>query len=159
MSSGKRGPKPKPTALRVFEGDPGHLLGKREGEVMPEIVAEIPKPPDWLGDIGKAKWGEVAPALFRIGCLTVVDVNLLALYCEAWDEFFAARAEIEKSGIVAMSDKGAEYQHPAVGIKNKAIQRIKQLGGEFGMSPASRVGLTVNNPNRPSGLAAFKAKA
>lgn len=155
---GKRGPKPKPTAIRIFEGDPGRLLAKRQGEAAPAPVVSIPQPPDWLGPVGKEVWGKVAESLYRIGCLTGVDTNLLALYCEAWDEFFAARAEIEKSGIVAMSDKGAEYQHPAVGIKNKAIQRIKQLGGEFGMSPASRVGLTVAPSAKPNGLAAFKAK-
>lgn len=92
-----------------------------------------------------------------MGCLTQADEKLLSLYCEAWDEFFAARAEIEHSGIVAMSDKGAEYQHPAVGIKNRAIARIKQIGGEFGMSPAARVGLNIGGKGATgSSLAAFK---
>lgn len=158
MSGGKRGPKPKPTALRVFEGDPGRLLAKRNGEVQPTGEVETPQPPEWLGETGKEVWHRVSGHLHRIGCLTMIDTNLLALYCEAWDEFFEARAEIEKSGIVAMSDKGAEYQHPAVGIKNKAIQRIKQIGAEFGMSPTARVGLTVGGGGKPNGLAAFKAK-
>lgn len=149
---GKRGPKPKPTALRVFEGDPGRLLAKRHGEAQPGIPDAVPQPPEWLGKIGKAKWRELAPHLYPIGLLTAVDVDALALYCEAWDELFAMRALIDESGAVAVSEKGGEYQHPAVGIKNKAIQRIKQFGALFGVGPATRVGLNVAPPNESDDL-------
>src|SRR5688572_27143623 len=140
---GKRGPKPKPTALRVFEGDPGRLLPRRDGEPMPASGEVAPGPPEWLGEAGRAVWAEVAPKLHALRLLTTVDCRLLSLYCEAWDELFAARKIIEAAGLVATSDKGGQYQHPAVGIKNRAVARIRQLGGEFGMSPAARVGLKL----------------
>lgn len=154
---GKRGPKPKPTALRVFEGDPGRLLGKREGELQPPKPPEPPAAPEWLGEHGKAIWNQHAPVLFAIGCLTHNDQKLLSLYCEAWDEFFDARAEIEREGSTCTTDKGTCYQHPAVGRKNKAIQRIRQIGGDFGMSPAARVGLNIQPPKqRQSALSSLK---
>lgn len=155
---GKRGPKPKPTALRVFEGDPGNLLGKRKGETQPPSPPEPPAPPEWLGDVGRAIWAQVAPTLHRIGCLTESDQKILSLYCEAWEEFFGARKEIEEFGATAYTDKGTCYQHPAVGRKNKAIQRIRQIGGDFGMSPAARVGLNIQPPKQQNSLAAFKAQ-
>lgn len=155
---GKRGPKPKPTALRVFEGDPGRLLGKRAGEMQAAAPVVLPDPPDWLGEIGKQVWAKVAPVLYRIGCLTENDLNALALYCEAWEEFFDARKEIETCGPTAYTDKGTCYQHPAVGRKNKAIQRIRQFGGDFGMSPAARVGLHIQPAKQVNSLAAFKAQ-
>jgi P27 family predicted phage terminase small subunit len=142
---GKRGPKPKPTALRVFEGDPGRLLGKRSGEPAPAIGSAVPAPPDWLGEVGQAVWREEAPKIHALRLLTEVDCRLFALYCEAWEDFAAARALIAKEGLIAVSDKGAEYQHPAVGVKNKAIQRIKQIGAEFGIGPASRVGMKLGS--------------
>lgn len=153
---GKRGPKPKPTALRVFEGDPGRLLNKRTGEVCPAACEEVPAAPEWLGDFGRVVWSHVAPHLHAIGCLTVADVKLLALYCEAWDELFAAREDIAKSGLTLMSDKGTVYANPAVGIKNRAILRIKSIGGEFGMSPAARVGLNLGTETKSNSLANFK---
>lgn len=153
---GKRGPKPKPTALRVFEGDPGRLLPRRNGEVQPPRGDSPPEPPDWLGEIGKAVWGHVAPHLHTIGCLTLPDVKLLALYCEAWDELFVSRAVIEAEGLTLTSDKGTTYAHPAVGIKNRAIQRIRVIGGEFGMSPAARVGLNLGTQTKSNSLADFK---
>ena len=153
---GKRGPKPKPTALRVFEGDPGRLLQRRVGEVQPPIDAEAPPSPAWLGEIGRHVWDSIAPHLHAIGCLTKADSKLLSLYCEAWDELFAARAVIDKEGLVLVNDKGTTYAHPAVGIKNRAVLRIKGIGGEFGMSPSSRVGLNLGTQSKANSLAEFK---
>lgn len=156
MSGGKPGPKPKPTAVRIFEGDPGRLLAKRQGEVTPPIPDEVPAPPDWLGEVGQAKWLEKAAILHPLGMLTKNDCDHLAMYCEAWDELFAAMKEIEKCGMICMSDKGGEYQHPAVGIKNKAVDRIRKFGCDFGMNPTARVGLNIGGQQKPGGLAAFK---
>jgi P27 family predicted phage terminase small subunit len=153
---GKRGPKPKPTALKVFEGN--RVRANRLGEVVPPGGPEPPAPPDWLGPQGKAAWNEIAPVLFPIGCLTKSDYRLLCTYCEAWDDFFAARAVIEVEGMIATTDKGTCYQHPAVGIKNKAIQRIRQIGGDFGLSPSARVGLNLAPQAKQNSLAAFKAQ-
>lgn len=155
---GKRGPKPKPTAVRIFEGDPGKLLRLRGSEVLPPPPPVVPDAPEWLGEIGKSIWQQVAATMHRIGCLTESDQKLLSIYCEAWDDFFAARRVIEEEGMICTTDKGTCYQHPAVGIKNKAIQRIRQIGGDFGMSPAARVGLNIQPPKQQNSLAAFKAQ-
>jgi P27 family predicted phage terminase small subunit len=155
---GKRGPKPKPTALRVFEGDPGRLLGKREGEVLPATGLVIPVSPCALGEHGKAVWDEVAPQLFPIGCLTRIDTRLLFAYCQAWDDYFTAKEIVEKEGMTIFNGKGGKSLHPAYKAKNQAIQLIRQIGGEFGMSPSSRVGLNIS-PNKPqNSLSAFKAQ-
>jgi P27 family predicted phage terminase small subunit len=153
---GKRGPKPKPTALRVFEGDPGRLLGKREGEPLPGNSESLPAPPAWLGDVGKAEWMKAAPTLHRMGCLTLADEKLLSLYCEAWDDFFAARVVLETEGRVVVTNKGMPLSHPAVKQKKDAIAIIKQIGAEFGMSPAARVGLKVGSTEKINALQAFK---
>lgn len=76
-----------------------------------------------------------------MGVLTVADGDLLAAYCEAWVEMIEALEEIAREGATAVSDKGSVYQHPAVGRKNKAIERLVKIGSHFGMSPSSRVGL------------------
>lgn len=141
----KTGPKPKPTAVRLFEGNPGNKPID-PNEPKPAVPDHVPVAPDWLPDVGRAKWHEVATHLWQIGCLTSIDTDALALYCEAWDEFYTAREEIKIHGLVAISENGNEYQHPAVGIKNKAIQRMRQLANEFGMTPAARAGLKITGP-------------
>lgn len=152
---GKRGPKPKPKALRVFEGDPGNLLASRhEGEVSP--AAEIAPAPEWLREHGKRIWNETAPRLGAVGLLTTLDGGSLSLYCDAWDDFFEAMEDIKNHGAKCFSEKGGEYQNPSVGIKNKAKLFIKQMGAEFGLSPVSRVGLNTDAGAAVDDLEAFK---
>lgn len=138
----RRGPKPKPTALRMFEGDPGRLLSHRKGEPMPVSGGEVPPPPEWLGEVGRQKWAQVAPSLFAVGLLTSVDVDLLALWAAAWDEYTAAsELIIGKAGLLLVNDKKNVHANPAVLIRARAAERIRAIGAMFGIGPTSRVGL------------------
>ena len=48
-----RGRKPKPTALKVLEGNPGHRpLNKKE----PMPKGKLPRCPEWLEDDAKKEW-------------------------------------------------------------------------------------------------------
>jgi len=75
------------------------------------------------------------------GLLSPVDGPALALYCLAWQELLEATAKIEANGMVSVSEKGAEYQHPLVGIRHKAMELIAKIGAKFGMTPSDRAGL------------------
>ena len=141
---GRRGPKPQPTALRLLHGS----RAKPVNEPQPARLSAVPDPPAWLGDVAASVWREEAPKLHSLGLLTSIDLRALSLYCEAWDELFQARKSIEKHGLIAVSEKGGAYQHPSVGLKNRAIQRIKQFGAEFGMSPSTRTSVTASNTDK-----------
>lgn len=145
---GKRGPQPTPEALNELRGHPG----KRSTKGGARFPSGTPRCPDWLGEHGKAKWLELVSLLSPVdGLVKPAFGDALAMYCEAFEEFLLARAEIEAEGATCMSDKGGAYQHPAVGRKNKAIQRMKQFGAMFGMSP-------VDEPNLPSGSGETKGE-
>jgi P27 family predicted phage terminase small subunit len=83
-------------------------------------------------------------------------MSLFALYCECWQDFFDAKREVDEGGATAVSEKGSVYQHPAVGRKNRAIDQIRKIGAEFGMSPSSRAGLTVTKPKTNGGFKGFQ---
>lgn len=140
---GKRGPKPEPTALKVFKGNPG----KR---ALPTNEPDPPKgdvvPPFPLDDIAQIVWDSML-AKSHQGLIRPFDAYALWQYCDACSDFIEADRIIREEGRVARSDKGAVYQHPAVGMKNKAAGRIKQLGALFGWSPADRVGLIMDGDN------------
>lgn len=140
---GKRGPKPEPKALKVFKG----TRFKRQDSVEPG-PASLPEPPEWLGLHGRAKWAEVGPHLAAVGLFAVIDGGALAQYCGAWDEFHDADELVRENGLTYESDKGNIIANPAVGIRQKARQAIRQWGGEFGLSPAARVSL----PSAPAGM-------
>lgn len=140
-------PYKEPTALRELKGNPG----RRDYGPEPEPPMGVPECPDWLGEVGRTKWAERVEKLLATNpkLITQIDGDTLALYCEAWEEFLDARAEIEREGSTCISEKGAAYLHPAVGRKNKAIARLKTIGALFGMSPSDRVGLSVGEKSAP----------
>lgn len=133
---GKRGPKPTPTSILKVRGS--WLADRREGE--PEATG-IPEPPVWLDGIALEAWDAMTLKLYRMGLIGDVDQHALAIYCEAWEEFCEARDYIKKNSRTCVSENGGEYQHPMVGIKNKAAERLNRIGSQFGWTPSARVGL------------------
>lgn len=108
--------------------------------------AGVPLKPDWITakPIASAKWDEVIEELWAIpGLLTRLDGDALSLYCDAWQQYHDASALIAAHGMVAHSDKGGCYQHPAVGIANKAREQIIKIGGLYGLTPPSRETMTL----------------
>ena len=77
-----RGRKPKPTNLKVLEGNPG----KRPlptNEVKPQKKA--PRCPQWLEEDAKREWKRMGKILEQMGLLTEMDMTAFAGYCQAYD--------------------------------------------------------------------------
>ena len=61
-----RGRKPKPTAMKVLEGNPGKRpLNFAE----PHSEKKLPHGPEWLEDEAKAEWERLAVPLYNLGLL------------------------------------------------------------------------------------------
>ena len=132
---GERGPAPKPTALKVLEGNPGkRALPKNE----PKPDASAPDMPQWLPEDAKAEWQRVAPELSRIGLLARIDGSALAAYCEAYSRWKQAVEMMASEGVTFVTQAGYVATHPAVGIANKAKAEMHRFGREFGLTPSSR---------------------
>ena len=141
---GRRGPAPRPTALKVIEGNPGKRpLNTREPK--PRPVA--PKPPPWLDRDAKREWRRVAPELERLGLLSHVDMAALAAYCQAFSRWAAAERIIAQEGLTCRGAMGGMVQRPEVLIARQSMQLIKQFAGEFGLTPAGRTRLTLPEPD------------
>ena len=138
---GERGPKPKPTELKLALGNPGKRKLPTD-QPKPNKSKRVPTAPKELGKVGKAAWRRLAKVLHPLGLLTDADLDRLLMYCEAYEEFVEATELIQREGRVAFSEKtGNPYLHPAVGIKNAALSRMRQYGNDLGLSPSARVGL------------------
>jgi P27 family predicted phage terminase small subunit len=130
---GKRGPRPTPKATLAARGS--RKAASRPGE--PEPVSGLPQKPPWLGEIASAKWDELIPALAEQGCMSATYGDFLAMYCQSHQDLHDAMKIISVEGMTCLSEKGGAYLHPAVAIKQNAIERIAKFGREFGMSAAS----------------------
>jgi len=134
-----------PTAILNLQGT---RRKQRHGTPDQDLKVPLGSPecPKWLGRTGKKYWRETVDMLSTVpGLLSKVDGAAIASYAEAWEEFHKASKLIERNGMVVTSTSGAVYQNPAVGIKNRALDRIKHWIGKFGLSPSDRAGLKTSD--------------
>lgn len=131
------GRKPKPTAIKKAAGNPGKRpLNNLEAKFSPAMLTC----PAFLNADAKAEWKRVTTELYNAGLLTTVDRSALVVYVESWAELIQAMKLIKKNplGMVCVTDKGNYVQHPAVGIKHKAMEMLLKSASEFGMTPSAR---------------------
>jgi len=146
-----KGRKTKPTAIKRLEGN----LGRRkinENEPAPELI--LPPAPADLTDVGRAKWDELAALLFNQGVLTEMDLEMLTLFCQEFENYTDARKNIKSfGGPVLKTDKGNPIQNPYLSIANQCKNNMLKILLEFGMSPASRSKVTTAQRVKPKSLA------
>lgn len=145
-----RGRKPKPTVLKLIEGNPGkRRLPAHEPKPLPAGQVE---PPAWLGADARSEWERVAPELDRMGLLSVVDLTLLAAYCQQVGRMLQAERElaehIRRTGsqmVVHTNKAGAQNMvpHPAIKIARETAALAKAMATEFGFTPSSRARLSA----------------
>ena len=136
-----RGPPPKPTALKLIQGNPGKRpLNEKE----PKPAAAIPEPPESVrsDEIAFAEWNLMAPVLSRLGILTEIDGSALAQYCRAFSLVECCTAMIERDGMfVEHTNKfGAVnvVSHPALRELRNAEPLMGRALAKLGMTPADR---------------------
>ena len=132
-----KGRKPKPTALKMLEGDRGK--GRRP------INKNEPKPnkaslecPDWLLPEAQEEWNRLAPALDAMGVLTEADVKAFEGYCQAYARWREAEDFITQHGSIFQTKSGYVQQVPQVSIAMQNLKIMQSFCTEFGLTPASR---------------------
>lgn len=135
---GKRGPKPKPTALLKLHGSWRADLNKHE----PQPPSGDPECPDWLEQEAKNNWAELCPLLSAMRVLTKADKNALARYCqylarwrqcEEWVTRFGGRMPVKKDGEVI-----GYVESPEVRQSLKYAAALSKLEADFGLTPSAR---------------------
>lgn len=132
---GRRGPPPKPTALRLLSGNPSRRP-LNPGEPQPKKTR--PVCPAWLKDEAKREWRRVVPELERLGLLTIVDRAELAGYCQAWARWQEAEQAIDKYGTVLKTPQGFVQTSPYVTQARNALETMRRFASDFGFSPSAR---------------------
>ena len=106
----KRGPHPKPTALKILEGCKPFRINFDE----PSFRDGSTTPPAWLTGLALEHWNELAPVLSSARILTVGDLSALLVLCLEYERW--------------RTDPG----------NDKSKDRYIRLLIEFGMTPSSR---------------------
>ena len=135
-----RGPAPKPTQLKILQGNPGHQKINR-GEPKPRPVA--PKCPSWLDPEAKREWRRVAPVLERLGLLTEADGAAMAGYCASYSLWKRSRAVVDSLGLTYETETGYIRQRPEVAIAGAALAEVRAFCQQFGLTPSARARMTL----------------
>lgn len=138
-----RGPKPKPTVLKLVTDNPGNRpLNAAE----PTPPSRDLQPPISLIPDARTEWDRVADDLVGSGLVTVADLASLAAYCTNYGRWVqaerllaaSAQANPESEGLTIETASGNVIQNPLLGIRNKALADLMKVAAELGMTPSAR---------------------
>jgi len=131
-----KGRKPKPTTIRLLEGNPGKRpLNRRE----PKPPAGVPECPEFLDDEARAEWYRSVTVLKDMRLLTPADRSALAAYCMTYSRWVQAEAQVRKFGsIVKSPEKGFPMKSPYLIIAEQSLETMRKFMVEFGLTPSSR---------------------
>lgn len=145
----KSGRKPKPTSLKIFEGNPG----KRDLNVH-EPQSDLPAvKPSAVGmdEIASAEWDRVLAAM-PSGIYSALDTAALGTYALAWSMLVKSQREIDENGITeriyGKTKTGETYLadikvNPSVRTWKAASETLIKMTDRLGLNPSVRSRLQV----------------
>lgn len=169
MGNPNSGRRPKPTALRIIEGNrsktPLNL-----NEPRPDPVA--PACPDWLHRWAKEMWAWIVPQLEAMGVIGRCDLVDLVALCQSWARWRQAEEEIDREGItyrpfVVLDDHGnvvepddpkahkavqTVKEHPATKILARERLACMRAASNLGLTPTMRAKIVGRAPARNESL-------
>lgn len=153
---GKRGPAPKPTALKLIEGVKPNRINHDE----PTPSSEPLLPPDDLSDDAREVWDYTLAELQVMRLATAADRDALVCYCEAVVNHRRASALLAGSTILIKGLHGGLVRNPALAVQRDSANLIRAFAQEFGLTPSARSDIAVggrrqdaDNPFDPASAA------
>jgi P27 family predicted phage terminase small subunit len=138
---------PTPFGLRVLRGNQSKRP-LRPGP-QPKSPPKCPEPPDWITGLAAREWERLAPELWTLGLLTILDQTVFAAYCVSYGRWRAAEELLAGEPLVSEGYEKNPIQNPLCRIAREAARDVVRYSQEFGMTPSSRVRAAAGLPPRP----------
>ena len=112
---------------------------------MAKVVKTLPVPeaPTWLAGSLRDRWTELAPVFTRMGTLTVLEVNTLARYILAENNYLQVSNELQS----ALARGDGEDVGRWISAQDKLIKQILTLGEALGLTAEKRKAMGWTLPN------------
>ena len=136
---GRRGPSPKPTALRQLEGN----RSKRplpKGEPKPTV--KLPTAPAVLSPEAKRVWNRLGKQLLAYKLVSEIDWMSFGLLCQAWSDWSVAIKAARDEPMIESC--GQTFANPMFGRADKEAAKIQKLAAEFGLTPSARSRISLD---------------
>lgn len=145
VRTNRGGRPPKPTAVKIQEGNRGRRpldpLEPKPAEVGVGGVSTLPPPPDRLDSSAAEVWYELGAVVAKMRVLTEADLSVLELLAkaEAWRR--ELEDDLQENGrfhMVNTQSGMVEKRRPQAAEAEKVNREVANLLREFGLTPASR---------------------
>ena len=144
VEMGKRGPRPTPTTILKFRGS--ELVAKRGEEPAGSDGAPLLLPFVSSDERARYYFDRLIEDLRRLGVYAAEDYAAHNLYAHLMAEGERAHASVLAEGMV-VECRGQKWQNPMKKVRDDAWAEASRIGKEFGLTPASRVGLVSSRKN------------
>ena len=141
-----RGRKPKPTAVKLMDGNPGK---RRINGAEPKPPGSLPDCPPHLSEVARDEWHRIAGSLNKIGLLTQVDRTTMAAYCQCYGRWVEAEQKLTETPPILRLPSGYIQQSPWLTIAHKQLELMVKYMSELGLTPASRSRLAIQIHSGP----------
>lgn len=139
----KPGPKKKPTALRILEGNPS----KRPiNEFEPACDLPAVKPEIIIANrVASQEWDRLMAAM-PPQLYTAMDAGVLTIYALSWSVLDECEKMLASNGLVIATQKGL-VTNPALRAWKAATESIIKCADRLGLHPGARVSLKIPERN------------
>lgn len=142
------GRKPKPTAIKQLEGNPGRRpLNTSEPRYRD---AGRQRAPRHLPKDGQRLWRDLYGELSGLGLLTLADLAAFEMLCMHYALAMIAGRRMLDDGLVIMGAMQELKRHPAAQIWRENAAAFRQYAVEFGLTPSSRSKIHVEKEREQS---------
>ena len=150
-------PKPKPTALKILAGNPGH---RPLPPFEPQLIPGIPDKPDWLDTYASEEWDRLTADMTAQRVFTKKDLGISVSICLAYEQMRETHAIIKTVGrSYTVEDMGGNTHYkarPECVRFETASREYRTLLAEIGFTPSSRSKVqTLPEPKSPTGITKF----
>ena len=132
---GRRGPAPRPTALKLLHGERNH------DRINPDEPAPRPTLPELTDDASDAVrevWDGTLRELDAMNLAFAADGPALRCFCEAVVVHRKASAELDGAPLMIVGAMGGLVRNPVLQIQRDAAATIRAFAQEFGLTPSAR---------------------
>lgn len=141
------GRRAKPIGLHIVDGKKNltkaEIKARQEAEARLRPPADNLAPPSWLGKEAQQLFTRLVRDMQGTELYTNVDVETLAVYCDAVEQYAKATREVQENGVTIMGAQGNPIQNPAVLVATKYATVMSRCASKLGLDPASRASLAI----------------
>lgn len=109
---------------------------------------DLPECPDYLTDLAKKHWAEIAPSLSKRGIINELDRDALGIYCSLMARFIELDQKLDTAGMTQMTKTGYEAETGTFTAWNKLLKPIMNYAKQLGLTPPARIAIHARDPGQ-----------